>query len=150
MPCTASSASTMADDLVAVLRDLAEEVRLLRGAVERLAPAEVNGLGPVDRRRLERLLPVLVAQFGEAFSVWELYDVAGSEGIAANDMRIALGDLSAPRLGKLLRRAHDSGVAVAGFRVVRAGADRGVALWGLTAAPPPFPKDVRPAKLVLA
>lgn len=99
----------MSDDRVVALleqiRDLLAERR----------PAKAS-LDVQDRRALERLAPVVCAQFPDGFSTWELIDVAGMQDIAGADMRLALDGLSSHRVGKLLRRALDSG-PVAGYRV---------------------------------
>lgn len=130
-------------DATRTLRDeiagLRVEVAGLRSAVDRTKPRQ-RDLSLEDRRALARLLPVLVAQIGPdvGFKVWELLDITGTRGIAAADMRIALGKLTAHQLGKLLRRAADAGVTVAGLRVEAAGRDGAGGKWRCVADPSPF------------
>jgi hypothetical protein len=81
---------------------------------------------------LERLLPVIAAQFQDcAFSVWELIDAAG-RGTVGNDMRLAIGGCSPQRLGLLLRSCADSG-GVGRYQVRRSGQDASGARWELIA-----------------
>jgi hypothetical protein len=122
----------------------------IAAALER-RPAEARSLDVRDRRALEALLPVVAAQFPNAtFSTWQLIDAASGSDIAAADMRLALRDLSAPKLGKLLRRAADTGAAFGAFKVERRGDQRGAATWGLTPDEPPFPPQGVNAKLTMA
>lgn len=96
-----------------------------------------------DRRALERLLPVLAEQFPDGFEVWELLDVVDAGGIPAADMKIALADLSAHRIGKLLRRVTDHGGPVAGFRAVATGRGR----WRLIGDPSSLTGDALAGKV---
>ena len=111
------------------------EVAGLRSAVEAWTKPRQRDLSLEDRRALARLLPVVLSQLGPdvGFEVWELCDITNTRGIAAADMRIAIGKLSSHQLGKLLRRAADAGVAVAGLRVEGAGG-----VWRCVADPSPF------------
>jgi hypothetical protein len=117
----AREAQVTDDQAEAILAELLVEVRAIRRLLEARAPRPA-GLDIQDRRHLARLLPVLAAQFPDGFCVWECFDAAQAAGVvSASDMRLALGDLTAHALGKLLRRACDSGESCAGFRVTAAG-----------------------------
>jgi hypothetical protein len=124
----------LALELLHALRELRDELRAARLRAEPVS----RPLHVADRRALDRLLPVVAAQFAEAFEVWELFDSADMPGVVGNDMRLGLGDLTAHRLGKLLRRAADSGTAVAGWRVEAAGRHGAGGRWRLIADPSAF------------
>jgi hypothetical protein len=133
----------------ALLVELLEEVRRIRGLLERIpAPESRKPLHVQDRRALERLLPVVAAQFADAFETWELFDVAGTDGVAGNDMRIALAGQTAHRLGKLLRRAANAGTAVAGLRVEAAGRHGAGGRWRCVAVPSAFSEPETHAKVL--
>jgi hypothetical protein len=136
----------VSNEIVERLDALIGEVRKLREAIENGAPRRRADLDVRDRRALDRLLPVVAAQFPGEFAVWELLDTVAAGGVSAEDMRIALGRMSAHHVGKLLRRAADHGDPVAGHRVVSVARGR----WRLVADPSAFSSSAPQAKFVIA
>lgn len=137
---------TLADPALELLREVLVELRAIRAALEDRDAAEPVPLRLADRQALERLLPVVAAQFPNcAFSVWELCDAAGNRTVAGNDMRLAIGGLSPQRLGLLLRSCAESG-GVNRYQVRRAGQDGSGARWELIANPSPFTEAAAPGK----
>jgi len=120
-------------------REILAELRVVRRLLEeRTAPRAAGPLNVKDRRVLDRLLPVIAVQFPGSFETWEIFDASRMPGIAGNDLRLALGALTAHRCGKLLRKAADSGVVVAGYRVTAAGRAGAGGRWRCVADPSSF------------
>lgn len=107
-----------------ILAELVAIRRLLERGGTRVGAPPARSLDVADRRRLAALLPVIHGQFGaESFASWEIFDTVDQGGVAGSDLRLALGGVKAHALGKLMRRACDSGVAIAGFSVRSEGRD---------------------------
>jgi hypothetical protein len=115
------------DALAAVFAELAD-LRTRMDAVEaRTAPTP---LCRKDWDALARILPVLGATFGAEFFL-------AREAVEhhAPGLRLVLEDMTARRLGRLLRRAD--GVEVCGYVARASGMEAGAVLWSVLAGRTP-------------
>lgn len=125
---------TTLDESLALLRQIADELRLLRQLAE--ARQEPNGaLRHHDRLALSKILPVIAAHFDGQFSIWELIDAARMRDLLGENLRLVLGTRTPQQLGKLFYRG--AGHAVCGLVIRRQGQDANGARWDCVAVPSP-------------
>ena len=117
---TADRGSRELADAVSALRAELANVLARLGAVE--ARIASTPLCRADWIALTRILPVLGATFGS-----ELFLAREAVTHPAPGLRLVLGDMSARRLGRLLRRAD--GAPVSGYIVRASGMEAGAVLW---------------------
>jgi hypothetical protein len=104
-----------------VLREIRD---LLLLVVQRWPDADHRALSAEDRQVLESLLPVVSQAIGSAlFTLRDLAEQAETD----DALKVALGCVSARRLGKLFARS--AGFPVDGVRVERVGNVREGILW---------------------
>ncbi len=134
-PRLEANATAHDTDLLALLRDIVDEIKGLRSdlaAVERQRSAP-RRLSRADEEALVALFPALAAAVGtRTFSVHELHEHARLPVAPAVALRAALAAVGNPRrIGRLLRRAE--GVDVGGYRIVANGHSREGMLLSVTA-----------------
>jgi hypothetical protein len=116
------------------LRDILDELRLIRQAIER--PRPESSLSRTDRETLTRLLPAIGGAVGsELFSSAEIceHDAAG--------LRLVCAGLTVKQLGRLLARAADQ--PISGYMVLRESKEAGAVLWRVVQVPE-FPRVQKP------
>jgi hypothetical protein len=117
-------------DVLGLLRAVLAELRQLRTAIDRKAPAPQRRLSTEDQAALVIVIPAIwKAMKNETFSVRALLHRASQEP----ELRTALAtiDRNPRQIGRLLRRGIGSDVE--GYRLSTVGVQRDGLLWTLTA-----------------
>ncbi len=118
-------------EILAVLREIRDELHVLRELAEAREPR--GALRHHDRTAMQRILPVIAANFEGAFSTWELIDAAKQSDMLGANLRLVLGNRAAQQTGKLFQRS--AGHAIAGLQIRRVGQDGDGARWECIAVP---------------
>lgn len=119
--------------LCELLAEAKRQTALLEAIAERIASPQARALRRGDRDRLGRMLPVIAGIYGDAeFETWEVLDLSRQASAEGRNLHLALGKLSAHKLGMLFRRAARARVHVGGIRVERAGRGADGARWRLS------------------
>lgn len=146
---TARPRSAFAEDVLpALIRELIDEVRALRGEVDQIRDALLRPRRGLDQAETDALAIVREAAGATTFTAREIVEHSALAAQAELHSALAAAGVSAPRaLGKLLRRAAGAG-DLGGFRLERLGADRWGALWRFCEFREfPLPQFVTPCRM---